>query len=99
MRIGQNTIELVHPDDLSNLQQLFTELIQNSGRVELPPIRVRHANGSWHWIEGVANNLLAKPSLQAIVVNFRDITERIMAEEQLRSEERRVGKECRSRWS
>jgi len=50
----------------------------------VPPTRIRHGDGSWHWIEGVANNLLAEPGVQAIVVNFRDITERKQAEEELR---------------
>jgi PAS domain S-box-containing protein len=82
-RLGRNTFELVHPDDRENLSHLFAGMLQKPEQVVLPPTRVRHADGSWHWIEGVANNLLAEPSVQAIVVNFRDITERKRAEEAL----------------
>ncbi|MBM2849221.1 MAG: putative Histidine kinase, partial [Anaerolineales bacterium] len=40
--------------------------------------------GSWRWVEAEAANLLAEPSVQAVVINYRDITERKLAEERLR---------------
>jgi PAS domain S-box-containing protein len=43
--------------------------------------RFRHKNGSWLWIETLGNNL---PSVRAIVVNYRDITERKQAEEEIK---------------
>jgi PAS domain S-box-containing protein len=79
--IGQSAFELVHPDDREYLLRLFAGILQKPGQVVVPPTRIRHADGSWHWIEGVANNLLAEPSVQAVVINFRDITERERAEE------------------
>jgi PAS domain S-box-containing protein len=83
-RMERNTFELVHPDDREHLLHLLAGILQKPGQVVVPPTRIRHADGSWHWIEGVAHNLLAEPSVQAIVVNFRDITARKHAEEALR---------------
>ena len=40
----------------------------------------RHKDGSWRWIESTTRNLLHEPGVQAVVVNFRDITERKLAE-------------------
>jgi len=82
-RMGRNTFELVHPDDRERLLHLLAGILQQPDLVVVPPTRIRHADGSWRWIEGVANNLLAEPSVQAIVVNFRDITARKQAEEAL----------------
>ena len=38
--------------------------------------RFRHADGSWIWIEAVGQNLLHDPAIGAIVINFRDVTQR-----------------------
>ena len=35
-------------------------------------------------MEGLATNLLDEPSVKAIVINYRDITERKQAEEEIR---------------
>jgi PAS domain S-box-containing protein len=86
-RIGKSTFQLIHPDDLNSILILFQRILKKPDQVNIPPIRVRHADGSWHWIEGVANNLLAKPNVQAIIVNFRDISDRIKTEETLRNSE------------
>src|SRR5947208_701959 len=43
-------------------------------------------------MEGTATNLLNEPSVQAIVINARDITERVLAEAKLRQSEERFSK-------
>ena len=37
--------------------------------------RVKHADGSWRWIEAVGKNLLDDPAVGGVVVNYRDITD------------------------
>src|SRR5205085_10290857 len=37
-------------------------------------------NGKWIWIEGLAANMMNEPSINAIVLNYRDITKRKEAE-------------------
>ncbi|MBN2351029.1 MAG: PAS domain S-box protein [Spirochaetales bacterium] len=88
-RLGKSALDLVHPDDRSAIRSLLAEITARPGRIDLPPTRVRRADGSWRWIEGVAQNLFADPSVEAIVVNFRDITERREAEEALTLSEER----------
>ncbi len=54
------------------------------------PIRVvgfRHAGGNLVVLEVAANNLLDEPAVAGIVVNARDVTERVRAEEALRHSE------------
>ncbi|MCU1273055.1 MAG: putative sensor hybrid histidine kinase [Bryobacterales bacterium] len=82
-RLGARLTDLVHPDDREDLKEKLQAVINNPGRGITAQYRARHKDGSWRWVEGVAKNLLDNPSVQAIVVNYRDITERRRIEEQL----------------
>ena len=46
-------------------------------------VRVRHADGRWRWLEAVAADLRAEPTVQGLMVTSRDITHRKELEEQL----------------
>lgn len=63
---------------------LFTELLQKKGGSVSVQIRYRHQDGSRKWLHCIGTNLLAEPAVQAVVVNFRDITDRKEAEEAVR---------------
>ncbi|MFZ1279248.1 MAG: PAS domain S-box protein, partial [Ignavibacteriaceae bacterium] len=52
--------------------------------------RFKHTNGEYIWIESTFNNLLNEPSVEAIIINFRDISYRKKAEEKLRTLSRAV---------
>lgn len=80
--VGMNGLALVHPDDLGNVQQQFTTLLDRPGHFITIEYRICHKNGIWRWMEGTATNLLHDPTVQAFVVNFRDTTERKQAEEE-----------------
>jgi len=81
--IGRRNTERMHPDDLPAMQDVFRRLLAQPGASITAEMRLRHKDGSWRWIEAIRTNLLADPSVQAIVVNHRDITDRKRAEEQL----------------
>jgi len=90
-RIGHNVFNdpLVHPDD-REAKRAFFETARR--RPEVPvtaEFRLRHADGSWRYIEVVGQNFLHEPGVGGIVANYRDVTERKRAEEALRESERR----------
>jgi len=82
--IGRSVFDFVHPDDADAAAARMTEVITSPGKTVTREIRFRHADGSWRIMEGVAVNRLDDPSVRAIVVNARDITDRRKLEEQLR---------------
>jgi PAS domain S-box-containing protein len=83
--IGVTGFELVHANDIAQVLAQFTALAQNPGGFVNTQYRIRHKDGSWRWAEAIAYNLLDEPSVQAIVVNARDITEQKQAEEEHRA--------------
>ena len=88
-RVGRNVFvePIVHPEDLPRKREFLDEAIRRSGVPVAAEFRLQHADGTWRYIEAVGQNLLADPSVKAIVANYRDITERRQAEERaLRAE-------------
>lgn len=77
----RNTFDLIHPDDAPRVSDAFTRCLANP----VEPVQVRYryarADGGWMWMEAVAINRLDDPSVQAVVVNSRDIGDRVAAEE------------------
>lgn len=83
-QLGTNVFDLVHPDDRGRLLRSFEGVRTREGVYQPTEFRVRHADGSWRYLEARANNLLDDPSVRGIVQNVHDITERRQAEEAIR---------------
>jgi len=87
--VGHPGFERVHPDDLPRVHAALRNIIANPGTPAGLELRWRHQDGSWRYIDGVAVDRLAEPAVGAIVVNFRDVSERRTAEAALRDSEER----------
>src|SRR5207248_1112316 len=70
--------------ELPAAKNLFADLLARP-RVVSTLFRCAHKDGSWRWIETVADNLLSHPGVEAIVCNLRDVTERMLADEKIRN--------------
>ena len=78
--VGRHVFELLHPDDVSAVLALFTQLVAQPETKLSAQCRYRRKDGTWCWIEATGTNLLAEPTVQAIVVNYRDVTAHKQAE-------------------
>ena len=77
---GSSIFEFVHPEDAKKAQEIIDNLLDfptNSQRGEL---RIQHRDGSWRILEVIANNMLREPAIRGIIINSRDVTDRILAE-------------------
>ena len=82
--IGESGLKYLHPDDLEQIRPGFADLMATPGKTVVAEVRIRHRDGSWRWAEVAGTNLLHDPDLHAIVFNYRDITQRNEALEQIR---------------
>ncbi|MBE0481088.1 MAG: response regulator, partial [Dehalococcoidia bacterium] len=83
--IGVRSLGYVHPDDRKRIAGIFMGLLHTHGAIEQVELRGHHADGSWRVFDAVYTNLLNDPVIAGITVNFRDVTERKEAQEQLQS--------------
>ena len=83
--VGTSTAEYVHPEDVQRARGELEALLTKPGVYpEAVETRVRHKDGSWRHLEGMATNLLDDPAVEGLVFNQRDVTERVRAEEEVR---------------
>jgi diguanylate cyclase (GGDEF)-like protein/PAS domain S-box-containing protein len=88
-RIGSTSFGLIHPKDVARAKELFAEALRRPGIPIPAEVRARHRDGSWRYIEAVGTNMLDHPSVGAVVLNGRDVTQRKEAEARLREAEKR----------
>ncbi|HLF24778.1 MAG TPA: PAS domain S-box protein [Anaerolineae bacterium] len=81
--LGVNAFSLLHPDDIPRAANLFDQITEKLGASLTAQFRYRHKDGRWLWIEATGTNLLAEPSVQAFVVNYRDISDRVQYQRDL----------------
>lgn len=65
-----------HPDDAVDLVNKRNAILDIPGASYSFEYRIGHKNGQWIWCEGTVTNFLHDPALQALVSNFRDISEK-----------------------
>ena len=75
-----NSIALVHPDDKEMIEKTLREILLKPGSSMLATFRIMHKQGHYIWAENLYTNMLHDADVNAIVCNFRDVSERKNAE-------------------
>ena len=81
--VGENVFDYVHPEDLGRVQGKFAEGLAEPDLRPSAQYRFRHKDGSWRYLDSVGSNLLGDSIVGEFVVNSRDVTERVWAEEKV----------------
>jgi len=82
---AQRTINLIHPEDKLKVENTFKEVSGKPGIPVFSTYRCRHKMGHYIWIECILTNMLADENINAIVCNFRDVTGKKLADEELKN--------------
>ena len=74
--VGKPAVELIHPDDRANVASVMAGIrVPNAEPMNIQ-YRALHRDGSARWLVARATNMLSDPAVEAIVGNFRDVTDR-----------------------
>ncbi len=81
--LGKSYYDFVHNDEKDNVNKAIKNILKESFLKINIEFKAFHKDLSWRYIEAIGNNLYNNPIINGIVVTFRDITERKLAEEKL----------------
>lgn len=88
--VGTNRLNYFHPADEKKIYNSLEDTIKNPAEVKKLELRYKLPDGSYKWLECNYSNSLNDPYINAIIVNFRDITERKNAEKQVQQNEKQL---------
>jgi diguanylate cyclase (GGDEF)-like protein/PAS domain S-box-containing protein len=83
---GRNFQELLHPDDAQAWLHALGQVTRHPAGETLTDWRLRHQDGRYVDTESRVANLLDDPSVEGILINTRDVSERKRLEHELRSQ-------------
>jgi PAS domain S-box-containing protein len=82
--VGSMETDRVHPKGKETVRKLFEDLRYNPGNVYTAQYTYLKPDGTRTWVETTGRNLVDNPSINGILFNIRDITERKKAEKEQR---------------
>jgi len=82
---------LIHPDDKLIISTWLHWLLHNPSSIRSVELRVKNKQGNWIFIEVNGNNMLQVSKIEAIVMNYRDIQAKKVADNALALAEQRMG--------
>lgn len=75
---------LAHREEIPYMKSVMQDVLKSPGvPVKIRPVKMRHKNGAFIWLDATLTNMLHDPLINGIVDNFRDVTESIISEEKL----------------
>jgi diguanylate cyclase (GGDEF)-like protein/PAS domain S-box-containing protein len=80
---GRSIFDFIHPHDLEGAKQVLSAVLAEPNHDAHGELRFLHKEGHWVWLEGFSQNMLYEPTVGAIVLNYRDVSQRKQAEKQL----------------
>ncbi|GGR19574.1 PAS domain-containing protein [Deinococcus ruber] len=84
--VGRPVFGTVDPADHAQIRGVVARTVAGGeGHVERTTFRAVRQDGTVRWMEGAATNLLGDPYIGEVVINSRDVTDRTLAEDALRT--------------
>src|SRR5262249_27373607 len=74
--IHRSIFDLVHREDLAASRAVFTGCLRSAGQPYTMEVRLKHKDESYRWMQCVLQNRMHDPAVKALVLNYRDISDR-----------------------
>lgn len=81
--LGRSIFDFIHPREVDAARKVFGDILSMPNHESHGELRFRHKSGNWIWLEGFSQNLLHEESVGAVVLNYRDVSQRKETEKQL----------------
>jgi PAS domain S-box-containing protein len=88
--LDQHITVLIHPDDASIVTSALATALTTAGSDGPFQCRWRHTDTSWRHLEAIGMSLVDDPAVGGIIINVRDVTERVRLAESLKASEERL---------
>jgi PAS domain S-box-containing protein len=79
--IGLPILSLVHPKDVASVSEAFSSILTQQTQTTVCEYRTVTKDGACRWLELQMTDLLDDPDVEAVLFNYRDITQRKQHEE------------------
>ncbi|GGK84959.1 hypothetical protein GCM10011405_36000 [Rufibacter glacialis] len=74
--LGYNAFDLIHPEDVLRVLKDLERVVAGPA-VQTQPFRFKSKEGQWKWMETKGVNCFQNPAINGIIINSRDVTERV----------------------
>jgi PAS domain S-box-containing protein len=81
--VGRPIFELIHPEDRATVGSRLRKVVLEGATPEKLEVRFGHRDGSWRTLSVLGNRLPSEAGVTGMIVNARDITDRLQLEAQL----------------
>ncbi len=86
--VGNFVRGFVNPDDVAVIRDAWVRMLEYPEETTRALVRVQHADGRWRWQDISVSNRLDDPTINGIILNVRDVTERKAVDDLLAEESR-----------
>jgi len=87
--VGTFGFQFIHPDDIEMARSAMGRMLVDTDGFERITFRIQDGSGHWRSVEAAITNCIADPDIEGLVVNLRDITAEVSAQQDLRRSEAR----------
>lgn len=88
--LGRSLLSFIHPDDWNIVKDWIEKINQAPGRAIILEFRIINKKGDFIWIENHGRNMFHHPSFETIVLKFRNIQHKKIADNALVQAEQRL---------